>query len=314
MGKVLFVACTNVGQAMINAIKQSKDIESEIVGIVNLNSSRALSKANYYTYLDVAEKYKIPLHFCDNVNDEVTLNWIKEKEPDIIIQTGWSQKFRTELLNIPKFGCIGEHPAPLPKGRGAACVNWAILTGETEWGDTFFKMVDEYDRGEVYAQEFFDIKEYDTVKTVYEKVAETSRKIVLENIDNWTSGIFKTIELDESKATYYKKRTPADGEFDFNKSAKELHDFIRAQTDPYPGAFFISNGNKYIVLSSRNTKTFYPNKNVGDIVGISDNGGILVVCGDKCALEMLRYKDEDGIVRWFAEQNVFKTDDNIFSR
>ena len=209
MGKVLFVACTNVGQAMINAIKQSKNIESEIVGIVNLNSSRALSKANYYTYLDVAEKYKIPLHFCDNINDEVTLNWIKEKEPDIIIQTGWSQKFRTELLNIPKFGCIGEHPAPLPKGRGAACVNWAILTGETEWGDTFFKMVDEYDRGEVYAQEFFDIKEYDTVKTVYEKVAETSRKIVLENIDNWTSGIFKTIQLDESKATYYKKRTPA---------------------------------------------------------------------------------------------------------
>ncbi len=301
MGRVLFVACTNVGQAMIEGIYNDKSIKSDVVGIVNLNTKRSLGKANYRSYLDVAEKYNIPLHFCDNVNDEITLEFIKEKKPDIIIQTGWSQKFKDELLSIPTYGCIGEHPAPLPRGRGAACVNWAILTGETSWGDTFFKMVEQYDRGEVYAQEFFKIEEYDNVKTVYDKVAQCSRKIILENIDNWSEGKFEIIQLDESIATYYKRRTPADGAIDFNISAKELHDFIRAQTEPYPGAFFVHNGEKIYALLSRNTKVLYRNNEVGDIVGKTENGGILVVCGDGVAIELLRYKDEKGSYGWFAE-------------
>ncbi len=306
MGKVLFVACTNVGQAMIDGIMHSEKIKSEIVGIVNLNIKRGIDKANYHTYLDVAEKYNIPLHFCNNVNDQVTLNWIKDKAPDIIIQTGWSQKFKPELLSIPTYGCIGEHPAPLPKGRGAACVNWAILTGETEWGDTFFKMVDEYDRGEVYAQQFFEIKEYDDVKTVYDKVAICSKNIILENIDKWSNGIFETIELDESIATYYKRRTPDDGLIDFNRSAKEVHDFIRAQTEPYPGAFFMYNNMKVFVLSSANTKKSYAEKSVGEIVGSTETGGILVVCGDKKAIELRRYRMLDNSYGWFSENAIFK--------
>ncbi len=306
MGKVLFVACTNVGQAMIEGIIFSKNVESEIVGIVNLNTKRGLSKANYHTYLDISEKYNIPLHFCDNVNDQMTLDWIREKKPDIIIQTGWSQKFKPELLNIPTYGCIGEHPAPLPKGRGAACINWAILTGETEWADSFFKMVDEYDRGEVYAQKSFEIKEYDNVKTVYDKVAMCARDIVLENIDNWTNGVFDTITLDESKATYYKRRTPDDGAIDFNCSAKEVHDFIRAQTEPYPGAFFMRNDEKIYVLSSTNTRKSYNNNKVGDIVGVTETGGILVVCGDKNAVELRRYRLSDNSYGWFAENKLFK--------
>ncbi len=306
MGKVLFVGCTNVGQAMIEGMVCSSNIKSEIVGVVNLNTKRGLSKANYHTYLDIAEKYNIPLHFCDNVNDQVTLEWIKEKKPDVIIQTGWSQKFKQELLNVPTYGCIGEHPAPLPTGRGAACINWAILTGETVWGDTFFKMVDEYDRGEVYAQRFFEIKEYDDVKTVYDKVAICARDIILENIDNWSSGFFEPIALDENKATYYKRRTPEDGIIDFTKSAKEIHDFIRAQTEPYPGAFFMYNNMKIYVLSSVNTKMSYPHNRIGEIVGTTENGGILVICGDKTAIELLRYRFSDNSYGWFAENKLFK--------
>lgn len=305
MGRVLFVACTNVGQAMIDTIYSNSDIQSQVVGIVNINAERGLGKANYHSYMDTAAKYDIPLHFCNNVNDEITLKWIKDKKPDIIIQTGWSQKFKSELLNLPKYGCIGEHPAPLPIGRGAACVNWAILTGETSWGDTFFKMVDEYDRGEVYAQEFFEIKEYDNVKTVYDKVALCSQKIIEKNIDLWSEGRFETIVLDENKATYYKRRTPADGIFDFGKTAKEIHDFIRAQTYPYPGAFFMYGEEKITVLSSKNTKVKYDTNAPGDIVGTTENGGVLVVCGDRVAVELLQYRRADGAIIWFAEDKRF---------
>ena len=203
-----------------------------------------------------------------------------------------------------EYGCIGEHPAPLPRGRGAACVNWAILTGETQWGDTFFHMVDEYDRGAVYAQEFFPIAEYDDVKTVYDKVAMCSAKVVKENIDRWSEGVFDTIELDESIATYYKKRTPADGVFDFTKTAKQLHDFIRAQTDPYPGAFFWYKGEKITVLASRPTDVS-SREPAGTVLGTTKEGGIRVVCGDGKTLDLLRYRREDGVKMWMAEDPRF---------
>lgn len=304
MGRVLFVACTNVGQAMIRKICNDESIKTRIVGIVNLNTKRSMSKANYFTYLDIAAEYGIPLHFCDNVNDPETVAWIADKAPDIIIQSGWSQKFRGQLLNLPKYGCIGEHPAPLPRGRGAACVNWAILTGETHWGDTFFHMVDQYDRGAVYAQEIFPIEEYDDVKTVYDKVAQCSAKIIKENIDRWSEGVFDTIELDESTATYYGKRTPADGVFTFDKSAKELHDFIRAQTEPYPGAFFWLGDEKITVLASKLTD-ITSQETSGTVLGTTNDGGIRVVCGDGRALDLLRYRREDGIKMWMAEDRRF---------
>lgn len=304
MGCVLFVACTNVGQAMIDAIYHTPGIRSEVVGIVNLNAGRGLSKANYRPYLDISEKYRIPLHFCDNVNDPVTMEWIAEKAPDLIIQSGWSQKFRNALLELPRYGCIGEHPAPLPKGRGAACVNWAILSGETQWGDTFFRMVEQYDRGEVYAQEFFDIQEYDTVKTVYDKVANCAGNIIKANLDQWSGGQFQAIPLDETKATYYGRRTPADGVFVFDRPAPELHNFIRAQTDPYPGAFFMWNGEKITVLASRNCREPHTSP-VGEILGRTENGGILVACGGGTVLELLRCRHEDGTLAWFAEEPRF---------
>lgn len=304
MGRVLFVACTNVGQAMIRTICGDETIKSEVVGIVNLNARRSLSKANYYTYLDIAEEFQIPLHFCDNVNDPETVAWIREKNPDIILQTGWSQKFREELLKLPKYGCIGEHPAPLPRGRGAACVNWAILTGESEWGDTFFHMVEQYDRGAVYAQKMFRIEDYDDVKTVYDKVANCSAEVVRTWIDRWTEGDFETVALDERIATYYKRRTPKDGVFDFTKSAKELHDFIRAQTDPYPGAFFWLRGKKITVLSSRPTNVF-SDQTAGTVLGTTAEGGIRVVCGDGKALDLLRCRLEDGSKIWMAEDSMF---------
>ena len=305
MGRVVFVACTNVGQAMIRTICGDESIRSQVVGIVNLNARRSLSKANYHTYLDIAAEYDIPLHFCDNVNDEETVRWIADRQPDLLIQTGWSQKFREPLLKLPKYGCIGEHPAPLPRGRGAACINWAILTGETEWGDTFFHMVNEYDRGAVYAQEFFQICEYDDVKTVYDKVAACSAKVIRENIDNWSEGIFREITLDETKATYYKKRTPADGVFDFSFGGKALHDFIRAQTEPYPGAFFWYKGEKITVLSSRRAHV-QSGEAPGTVLGTTRDGGIEVVCGDGQVIGLLRLRREDGTKAWFAEDPRFR--------
>ncbi len=302
MGKVIFISCTNVARYMIEEIYNNDSInKTDVVGIVNLNEKQAVNKANFDSYFDLSIKYNIPIHYCDNVNDEVTLNWIREKDADIIIQSGWSQKFGDELLNLPKYGCIGEHPAPLPRGRGAACVNWAVLTGEREWGDTFFEMVEEYDKGIIYAQEFFNIETYDNVYTVYEKVAAASQRAIIKNIDKWSNGIFDKIEQDDSKATYYKRRRPTDGLFTFDMDASTLHDFIRAQTKPYPGAYFMIGERKITVLQTEYTNSTANNHNPGDIIEICNDGGALVCCRNQTVIKLMRVQEESKPSIWMSD-------------
>lgn len=302
MGKVLFIACTPVARAMMQEIKLNPDLNSvEIAGIVNLNSHASINKANYDSYSDLVIKYDIPIFYCDNVNDDEVIDFIKDKQPDIIIQSGWSQKFEKDVLNTAKHACIGEHPAPLPKGRGAACVNWAILTGETKWGDTFFKMEPKYDDGVMYAQEHFRVELYDNVKTVYDKVAVSSVKIIRENIVDWTNGILNSVTQDDTEATYYARRSPSDGIISFDEKAINVYNKIRAQTRPYPGAFFQANVNgvkKNISVWDAEYSGSQTGHKAGEIFKRKEKGGVGIVCEDGIILTLKRIQIENSQEVW----------------
>lgn len=307
MGRFMLVACTNVGRHIIETLMKFPSSELELVGVVNLNAEQGMKKANYDSYRDLALRYGFPIHYCNHINDESTVSFIKQMAPDIILQSGWSQKFSDVVLQLPTYGCIGEHPAPLPKGRGAACVNWAILSGETEWGDSYFQMVSEYDKGNLYAQKFFQIEAYDTVYTVYEKVAQCAVEVVREYAEKWTRGEFNIVKQDESQVTYYKRRCPADGEIrDFNQSADVLHNFIRAQTHPYPGAFLATRKGKLYLLQSRVCKQKNDSASPGTVYDVSENGGVLVSAGNGSVLEILRVKPEQGPSAWAKDWEDFQ--------
>ena len=294
MGRVLLIACTNVGRAIIDEIENNEDLkEVELVGVVDLNSEVAVNKANYDAYTDLALKYNLNMYYCEDVNETECLDFIRNLEPDIIIQSGWSQKFGDELLAIPKYACIGEHPAPLPKGRGAACINWAIITGETDWGDTFFKMEQKYDTGEIYGQSFFRIELYDDVKTVYDKVASAAVETVRKNIVGWSNGILEGTAQTDEGATHYPRRRPSDGEFDFNQSALSIYNQIRGQARPYPGAFFISN------IGGKKTKVYVWKATLD--IGEKQDGGVNVKCGDGNYIRLLRIQPEGMTEKWGIE-------------
>lgn len=293
MGKVVLVACTNVGRALIDAIYGDKRLEGvDLVGIVNLKPESAVCKANYDPYTDLIKKYDLNIYYCDNVNEAGCAEFIRSCEPDIVIQSGWSQKFGHGILSIPRFACIGEHPAPLPKGRGAACVNWAIIAGERDWGDTFFRMEEKYDSGVIYAQEHFCIEMYDDVKTVYDKVAAAAVRTVATHLKDWTDGILEGVKQDDSKATHYPRRRPSDGEFDFGQSALQIYNQIRGQTRPYPGAFF------YTEVGRRRTKVYVWSASLSNT---ALDGGKRVVCGDGKEITLLRVQPEGQPEAWAAD-------------
>lgn len=294
MGKVVLIACTNVGRAMIEAIQESEELKNvELVGVVDLKPVNAVSKANYDSYVDLTQKYHLNIYYCENVNEPECVEFIKRCAPDVIIQSGWSQKFSQELLDIPKYACIGEHPAPLPKGRGAACVNWAIITGEKAWGDTFFKMEMAYDTGLIYSQKYFNIELYDDVKTVYDKVAKAAVLTLKEHLSDWTNGVLEGICQDDSKSTHYSKRKPSDGEFDFSQSAMSIYNQIRGQARPYPGAFFYKEINGY-----RQKVTIWKASLDTDC---KEDGGLNVLCGDGNYIRLLRVQVENSPEAWAVD-------------
>ena len=291
MGRVVFVACTSVGRAMIKSVLNNSSLKDvELAGVVNLDPSVAIEKANYDSYIDLFTTYNIRHYYCQNINEPGCIRFLKECEPDIIIQSGWSQKFEKEVLSIPRYACIGEHPAPLPKGRGAACINWAILTGEHEWGDTFFEMEMKYDTGVIYSQEFFKIELYDDVKTVYDKVAEASVRTIEKHLSEWTKGILDGKKQDDSISTHYPRRRPSDGLFSFKQdTALNIYNFIRAQAKPYPGAYFEferdGKRRKVYVWKSRLTDN-------------TNDGETLISCKDGRTIALIRVQEEGKTEMW----------------
>lgn len=255
MKKVVYVICTNVGRQILKAHQLfHKDIA--ISKIYNLNLKKGSHKSNYDPYADLKFNEDLPVKYIENINDKSVISEIKKIKPDIIIQSGWSQKFSNKLLSIPKYGCIGEHPSPIPIGRGAASVNWAIIEGQKNWGDTFFIMNDKYDRGQIVDQKYFRINKLDTVKTVYDYIAILSYQTIKEKLGKWVSGKFNYINPNEIKATYYKRRKPEDGQLNLKLKAEDNQRLVQAVTKPYPGAFIKLKNEKIIIWSSKIIKNF----------------------------------------------------------
>ncbi len=128
-----------------------------------------------------------------------------------------------------------------------------------------------YDTGLIYSQEFFVIKEYDNVKTVYDKVAKAAVYAIEKHLEDWTNGVLDGKKQDDSAATYYRRRCPDDGRFDFSQESVSIYNQIRGQTRPYPGAFF------YLNIDGNEKKVYVWDAYLGDC---QPAGSMAVKCAD----------------------------------
>jgi methionyl-tRNA formyltransferase len=147
-------------------------------------------------------------------------------------------------------GTIGFHSSLLPKYRGRAPVNWAIIMGERETGVTMLYLTPEADAGDIIAQRAFPITLSDDCKTIYAKAAEAARNILLEQLPRIADGTIVRTHNPSRSHPSYPRRRPEDGLIDFNRSALDVYNWIRAQTRPYPGAFFFRDGERVTVWSA----------------------------------------------------------------
>jgi methionyl-tRNA formyltransferase len=217
--------------------------------LITLHDYKAQKKSGRIYLDDFAAKNKIPLLKINHINDDDVKKALKEYEIDYLFIIGWSQIADEELINIPKSGTYGIHPTLLPMGRGRAAIPWAIIKGLKETGVTLFRLDNGVDTGAIVEQYVIPIDDNETATTLYEKVNKAHEILIAKVYKSMENNAVSLTTQDETKATYWEGRSPADGEIKPDMTVEEAERLIRATTHPYPGAFVRTNFGKRIIWS-----------------------------------------------------------------
>ena len=195
---------------------------------------------------EIAERARIPASAPEKFG-EAEIAEFAALGAELVFSFYYRKLIPTAVINSPRLGAYNMHGALLPRYRGRACINWAVLNGESETGATLHAMTDEPDRGGIVAQEAVPVLFTDTALDVSLKVAEAARRVLARSLPALETGTAKLTPQDERLATYYGRRRPEDGRIDWSRSAVEIYNLVRAVTRPFPGAFTEMNGHRHYV-------------------------------------------------------------------
>jgi methionyl-tRNA formyltransferase len=240
------------------------------VNVATHRSFDGLAQENNIPLLSVTEKFGT---YADS---------LRELQPDLVLVSGWYHLIPQTMLSIPRLGCIGFHPSLLPKYRGGAPVNWAIINGERETGMSMFYFDNGVDSGDVIGQAQVSIDDRDTIATLYEKINRATLVLIRKMVPKLKDGSAPRLKQDESQATYFPQRSPEDGLIDWGRPAATIYDWVRAQTTPYPGAYTYLDNQKLVIWSAELLDR--PNNHVpgmdGYVMRVHRGQGVEVLTGD----------------------------------
>lgn len=241
----------------------------------------------------MAEENNIPIFFTAEVKPSGYADVLRKIQPDIAFAIGWRYLIVKEAYSIPPKGTLIIHDSLLPKYRGFAPMNWAIINGEKETGVTLFHIAEGVDCGDIVDQLATDILITDTAKTVDEKIIKLYEEIIIKNLPGLAAGTTKTHEQDELAASYTCKRTPDDGEIHWNQTAEQIHNLIRGLTHPFPGAYTSLRGERVLIWQSE-LPLVQPNY-VGNVPGrvIGKKEGAIEVLTGKGVIRILQLQFEE---------------------
>lgn len=243
----------------------------------------------------IAAENNIPIFYSNDIKPNEYHHILSQVKPDIAFAIGWRYLITEETYRIPSKGTLILHDSLLPAYRGFAPMNWAIINGETKTGVTLFYIAEGIDSGPIVDQLVTEINLEDTAKTVDEKIIKLYEKIIIDNLPVLANGSAKCISQNEKNATYTCKRTPEDGEINWQLPAKKIYDLIRGLTHPFPGAYTQLHRRKIFLWESELLSN--AEKYIGNIPGRvlgKRNGVILVLTGEgMIGLKKLQFQGED---------------------
>lgn len=288
--KIFLFLASRRGYAVLKKLIEAK---AQIVGILCLIEDPH-EEAFHPKITQLAKENNIPIFYSNEIKPAQYASVLQKIKPDIAFTIGWRYLIDKTAYNIPTKGTLIIHDSLLPQYRGFAPMNWAIINDEKKTGVTLFYIADGVDSGPIVDQLSIPIKIDDTAKTLDEKIIKLYEKIIIKNLPKLRAKKIKTTKQNEAKATYTCKRTPEDGEINWQKSALEIYNLIRGLTHPFPGAYTTLKGRKIFIweakLSSKQLKYVgsIPGRVLGkhdDVIEVLTGKGVLL-------LKKLQYIDE----------------------
>lgn len=247
-------------------------------------------RSQHAALLEFGSRTGVPVHVPDGRQASETC--LRELAPDCVFVVGWYWLLSPELLRSVPYGFIGVHNSLLPQYRGFSPLVWAMINGEKEAGYSIFSLTEGVDDGPLWAQERIPLGPTDYVGDVLARLEHAAVDRIGHVYEGIAGGTLVPRPQSEAGATYCARRGPGDGRIDWTQPAHRIHDFVRALSDPYPGAFTVLAGEKLTIWrADLFGPPFYGAP--GQVTRLAADGSAVVTTGDGGAL-VLREVERSG--------------------
>ena len=190
----------------------------------------------FQSLAEFARVRDIPVVTAETTDPAQLLEWVRLNDPAFIFSFYYRRMLPPALLALASRGALNMHGSLLPKFRGRAPINWAVLQGETQTGATLHYMVEKPDAGAIVAQRAVPILPDDTALDVFRKVCGAAELLLYDTLPRLVDGTIESTPQNLAAGSYFGARRPEDGAIDWSQAAQRIHDLVRAVAPPFPGA------------------------------------------------------------------------------
>jgi len=286
--KIIFMGTPQFAIPSLNALLDSKHQVLAVVTQPDRPKGRRL-RLSLSPVKELALKKKIPIIQPSSLNDDEFKKQITNLNPDIIIVVAFGRLIPSWLLNLSTYGCVNLHASLLPKYRGAAPIQRAIMDGCAETGATTMFMDEGLDTGDVLLQKKVPILDDETAGELHDKLSYLGPDLILKTVKGFESNSIKQIKQINAEATFAPKIEKDEAKINWNKPAQEVRNLIRA-LNPVPGAHTLFNGERLKILRAKEVEN-KSSLSVGLIIDIKEGAGFVISC-KKNALLVLQVQPE----------------------
>jgi methionyl-tRNA formyltransferase len=231
---VFFIGCVQSSEVALKTLLARHTIE--VVGVLTLRVSKF--NADFVDIATVATQAGVPVYDAEETDAHALATILRENGSEIVFTIGWSRLVGVDILDIPRFGFVGFHPAALPQNRGRHPLIWALALGLEQTASTLFMMDEGVDSGPIVSQQPILITSQEDAQSLYDKVLALLPGQINSLVDQLEAGELRAVPQQIEQATVWRKRGAPDGLIDWRMSAAAIYNLTRALTRPYIGAEF----------------------------------------------------------------------------
>jgi methionyl-tRNA formyltransferase len=290
--RLVFMGTANLSCTILRALVDARDFDvAAVVTQPDRPKGRQL-RVQSSPVKDLALKLKLAVLQPERARNEDFLKQLKGIGPDLVAVAAYGQILPQTILELPRFGCLNVHTSLLPKYRGAAPIQWAILNDEPRTGVTIMKMDAGLDTGPILSQAQTDITSQDTSEILHERLAHMGADLLRQTIPDYVAGRIRPHDQPPEGVSYAPRIKKEDGQMDWSQPARALWNRVRGLL-PWPGAFtFLPAAPTPQLLKIWQTEPAEGSGAPGEVLH-ADRSGILIACGQN-ALRVLAVQKEGG--------------------